>query len=277
MAELTEEIRPLRERDGRCARIADRSRFALCARASSARGSRCGTLEFSDPGEGFSIIDGRHPLLVEQGIAVVPFDLVTRAVRANASHLRTEHRRQDCPLKSLGSSRRWRNREFRFPSADESRLAIFDDIYADVGDEQSISSSLSTFSAHLKNLSEVLRSATSAVARAHRRAWIRNRSSRRRGARRSDSRSAHQSRKSVGCDDSPWCAEGAGDEVDGVVNASLQFDPVALAPTYRLIKGIPGRSYGLSIARRLALPEDVLATSRSTPADRRARRQCASR
>jgi DNA mismatch repair protein MutS2 len=47
-------------------------------------------------------------------------------------------------------------------------------------------------------------------------------------------------------------------EVPGVINASLQFDSVALAPTYRLIKGIPGRSYGLSIARRLELPEDVL-------------------
>jgi DNA mismatch repair protein MutS2 len=47
-------------------------------------------------------------------------------------------------------------------------------------------------------------------------------------------------------------------QVPGVVNASLQFDPVQLAPTYRLIKGIPGRSYGLSIARRLQLPEDVL-------------------
>jgi DNA mismatch repair protein MutS2 len=48
-------------------------------------------------------------------------------------------------------------------------------------------------------------------------------------------------------------------EVEGVVNASLQFDAVALAPTYRLLKGVPGRSYGLSIARRLRLPEDVLA------------------
>ena len=48
-------------------------------------------------------------------------------------------------------------------------------------------------------------------------------------------------------------------EVPGVVNASLQFDTVHLAPTYRLIKGVPGRSYGLSIARRLALPEQVVA------------------
>jgi DNA mismatch repair protein MutS2 len=47
-------------------------------------------------------------------------------------------------------------------------------------------------------------------------------------------------------------------QVPGVVNASLQFDAVALAPSYRLIKGIPGRSYGISIARRLALPEDVV-------------------
>ena len=42
------------------------------------------------------------------------------------------------------------------------------------------------------------------------------------------------------------------------MNASLQFDAVALAPTYRLVKGIPGRSYGISIARRLALPERIL-------------------
>jgi DNA mismatch repair protein MutS2 len=47
-------------------------------------------------------------------------------------------------------------------------------------------------------------------------------------------------------------------QVTGVVNASLQFDAVALAPTYRLIKGIPGRSYGISIARRLRLPERVV-------------------
>jgi len=50
-------------------------------------------------------------------------------------------------------------------------------------------------------------------------------------------------------------------EVSGVVNASLQFDPVALAPTYRLIKGIPGRSYGISIARRLELPEEILSNA----------------
>jgi DNA mismatch repair protein MutS2 len=44
----------------------------------------------------------------------------------------------------------------------------------------------------------------------------------------------------------------------GVVNASLQFDAATLRPSYRFLKGVPGRSYGLAIARRLGLPEEVL-------------------
>ena len=48
-------------------------------------------------------------------------------------------------------------------------------------------------------------------------------------------------------------------QVQGVVNASLQFDAVQLAPTYRLVKGVPGRSYGISIARRLNLAAEVVA------------------
>ena len=47
-------------------------------------------------------------------------------------------------------------------------------------------------------------------------------------------------------------------ETVGVVNASLQFDAESLTPTYRLLKGVPGRSYGLAIARRLGVPADVL-------------------
>jgi DNA mismatch repair protein MutS2 len=56
--------------------------------------------------------------------------------------------------------------------------------------------------------------------------------------------------------------------VPGVVNASLQFDAATLQPTYHLVMGIPGRSYGLAIARRLGLPEEVLAEAEAQVPDR---------
>jgi DNA mismatch repair protein MutS2 len=145
------------------------------------------------------------------------------------------------------------------PVGPESRVAIFDDIFADIGDEQSIEASLSTFSAHLRNLGEILERAT-------------------------DESLVLLDELGAGTDPSEGAALGGAileeltrrraltvatthlgalkqlsTENPAVVNASLQFDAVALAPTYRLIKGIPGRSYGLGIARRLRLPEHVLA------------------
>jgi len=50
-------------------------------------------------------------------------------------------------------------------------------------------------------------------------------------------------------------------ETDGIVNASLHFDAASLSPTYELVKGVPGRSYGLVIARRLGIPADVIAAA----------------
>ena len=139
-----------------------------------------------------------------------------------------------------------------------SRIAIFDNIYADVGDEQSILASLSTFSAHLKNLAEVLSSATE-----HSLVLIDELGS---GTDPIEGAAlggaileALTARRTLSIATTHLGAlKELATQVDGVVNASLQFDPVALAPTYRLTKGVPGRSYGISIARRLNLPADVL-------------------
>jgi DNA mismatch repair protein MutS2 len=144
------------------------------------------------------------------------------------------------------------------PVGEGTRLPVFTDIFADIGDEQSIAESLSTFSAHVANLTEIVREADpgclvlidemgtgtdpqegAALSRAILEELVR------RGA---------------------WTVVtshlGALKRLDGpgtgVVNASLQFDPDRIQPTYQLQKGRPGRSYGLAIARRLGFPSNLL-------------------
>ncbi|MEO8194684.1 MAG: endonuclease MutS2 [Gemmatimonadales bacterium] len=257
LAELSDSVRPLHS-----ALVAALDAMlvldSLYARARFAAHHRCGLVEFGEPSEGFTILGGRHPLLVAQGLDVVAFDLTLAPAERTLLISGPNTGGKTVLLKSLGLFAAMVQSGIPVPVSDESRLAIFDDIYADIGDEQSISSSLSTFSAHLRNLAEVLRSATAsslvlidelgsgtdpvegaALGGAILEALT------------------HRGSLSVATTHLGALKELA-TEVEGVVNASLQFDSVALAPTYRLIKGIPGRSYGLSIARRLALPEDVL-------------------
>ena len=257
LAELTEFVRPLRE-SLILALEAMLTLDSLYARARFALRLKCGTIEFSAPQDGFSILGGRHPLLIAQGIEVVPFDLELTPSERTLLISGPNTGGKTVLLKSLGLFSAMAQSGIPVPVGSESRLAIFDDVYADVGDEQSISSSLSTFSAHLKNLAEVLRSATSAslvlidelgsgtdpVEGAALGGAILE---------------ALTTRRSLSVATTHLGAlKELAAEVDGVVNASLQFDAALLAPTYRLIKGIPGRSYGISIARRLALPETVL-------------------
>ena len=257
LAELTESIRPIRVEIAQ-ALEAMVTLDSLYARARFARQLRCGTIEFGNPSEGFSIIDGRHPLLIAQGIAVVPFDLMLEPTERTLLISGPNTGGKTVLLKSLGLFTALAQSGVPVPVGNGSRLAIFDDVYADIGDEQSISSSLSTFSAHLKNLAEVLKSATD-----HSLVLIDELGS---GTDPVEGAAlggaileALTQRNSLSVATTHLGAlKELATEVSGVVNASLQFDSVALAPTYRLIKGIPGRSYGISIARRLALPQDVL-------------------
>jgi DNA mismatch repair protein MutS2 len=243
---------------------------SLVARARFAIDFRCVPSELSDATNGFTIVQGRHPLLVTQGIDVVPFDLSMSANERTLLISGPNTGGKTVLLKALGLFSALVQSGIPAPVDTGSTIAIFDNIYADVGDEQSILASLSTFSAHLKNLAEVLASAT-------------NRSL------------VLIDELGSGTDPIEGAALGGAilealttrgtlaiatthlgalkelaTQVDGVVNASLQFDPVALAPTYRLTKGIPGRSYGISIARRLKLPDDVLARAEERiPVDER--------
>ncbi len=231
---------------------------ALFARARYAGAASCGQVRLRPAGTGFRILDGRHPLLLAQGVQVIPFTLTMEPAEKTLLISGPNTGGKTVLLKALGLMSLMLQSGIPAPVGDESEVAIFDDVFADIGDEQSIEASLSTFSAHLKNLGEILRSATqqslvlidelgsgtdplegAALGGAILEALTT------RGA------------MTVATTHLGALKELA-TEVSGVVNASLQFDAVALAPTYHLIKGIPGRSYGISIARRLQLPDDVL-------------------
>ncbi|MHB1223137.1 MAG: endonuclease MutS2 [Gemmatimonadaceae bacterium] len=257
LAELTLRLRPHREA------LADTldalvELDSLYGRARFGREFECGAVELCRPHDGFDIRRGRHPLLVAQGVPVVSFDLAMLADERTLLVSGPNTGGKTVLLKAIGLISALTQSGVPAPVAEGSRIALFDDFFADVGDEQSIQASLSTFSAHIKNLAEILEASTSAslvlvdelgsgtdpMEGAALGGAILEELTRR--------RTTTIATTHLGA------LKELATEVPGVVNASLQFDSVALAPTYRLIKGIPGRSYGLSIARRLALPERVL-------------------
>lgn len=262
LAELTEAIRPMREQ-----MVASLEALValdvLYARARFAEELGCAPADFVPAHEGFGLRDARHPLLLARGGAVVPFDLEMSASERTLLLSGPNTGGKTVLLKAVGLISALAQSGIPAPVGAESRIPIFDDCFADIGDEQSIQASLSTFSAHLRNLGEILAGATAESL-------------------------VLIDELGSGTDPAEGAALGGAilDELTargvftiatthlgalkllatenaGVVNGSLQFDSVALAPTYRLIKGIPGRSYGLSIARRLHLPEEVLQRAES--------------
>ncbi len=154
--------------------------------------------------------------------------------------------------------------------AEEAHFPRFDGVYADIGDQQSIQQSLSTFSSHITNLKNIMSRATvhslvlvdelgsstdpeegSALASALLRYFQKIGSfvvatSHHRGVARFVQ------------------------EQEGMVNASVDLDPTTLEPTYHVTLGLPGRSYALTIAARLGVPQDVIedAMSGISPTER---------
>ena len=257
LAELTDRIRPFRvEMADAMAALAELD--SLHARARYAIEFHCTPAALSRAHEGFAVRDARHPLLLAKGVSVVPFDLAMDAAERTLLVSGPNTGGKTVLLKALGLVSAMTQAGIPAPVGAESTIPVFDDILADIGDEQSIEASLSTFSAHLKNLSEILRLATGESLvlvdelgsgtdpqEGAALGWAILEQLTARGTTTLASTHLGQLKELA-------------TQVPGVVNASLQFDAVQLAPTYRLIKGIPGRSYGISIARRLALPASVV-------------------
>jgi len=149
-------------------------------------------------------------------------------------------------------------------TADEgSELPCFGSVFADIGDEQSLEQDLSTFSSHVRQIAEILRQAdrNSLVLLDELGSGTDPNEGAGLGA------AVLESLIGRGCISLVTTHHNAlklfGSQTSGAVNAAMEFDPQTLKPTYRLIPGRPGRSYGLDMATRFGVPDEVIGRARA--------------
>ena len=149
------------------------------------------------------------------------------------------------------------------PCADGTAMPVYDEVFADIGDEQSIEQTLSTFSAHISNLARIVKKST-----AHSLVLLDElgiSTDPGEGAALAQATLTHFVSKGTAVVVTTHFSElkAFAHLNKGLRNASLEFDPVTLMPTYRLSVGMPGGSNALNIALRFGLPEDIVSNARS--------------
>jgi DNA mismatch repair protein MutS2 len=214
----------------------------------------------------FELQAARHPLLkapVPVTIKIVPPATVLLITGPNTGG-------KTVALKTAGLLALMAQSGLRIPAADGSRIPVFKTVFADIGDEQSIEASLSTFSGHIANIAEMDRSlavpglvlldevgsGTDPVEGGALGVAVIDHF-RRRGA-------------TVVATSHYDALKSYASTTDGVQSAAFGFTPGTFAPTYELIYGSPGRSLALEIAARLGLSPSVIAAARSNLSAREA-------
>jgi len=216
------------------------------------------TLE-GKPAHVLRLVEARHPLLAEKAVPLsveIGQDFSTLVITGPNTGGKT------VALKTIGLLSLMAQAGIPIPASAESRIPVFDGVFADIGDEQSIEKTLSTFSWHIGNTVRIINSATerslvlldelgtstdpaegSALARSILLYFL--------------------SRGTMAVATTHFSdLKAFAHTTPGLQNASLDFDPVTLAPTYHLTIGIPGGSNALATAARLGLSPDIVSRAR---------------
>jgi DNA mismatch repair protein MutS2 len=223
----------------------------------------------SHPGTLIRLYRARHPLLNQK--TVVPIDVELDSETYSLIITGPNTGGKTVTLKTVGLLALMAQSGLHIPAASGSEISAFESIYADIGDEQSIEQSLSTFSGHITNIIRILEEADlhslvildelgagtdpqegAALARALMTHLLNRRIT-------TLVTTHHPELKAFA------------HATQGVANASVEFDLETLRPTYHLTIGLPGRSNALAIAQRLGLPSPIITDARSEldPADLR--------